>query len=154
MNFKLNLLLLAIWTVAVQAEPSSEEGKIIGANSIAVKFIDNGMLDEEEVRSLSKRDSAKHFELATRKCGSSRSCYVSLKTCDEDPKTCNFVLSWDFDGVTINYELIALSNTWVGVLLSEDKALGNDNLIVCMKDGTSDEVVFNRLLNKTAKLSI
>lgn len=98
------------------------------------------MVDEEEVRSISKRDSAKHFELATRKCGSSRSCYVSLKTCDEDPKTCNFVLSWDYDGVTVNYELIALSNTWAGVLFTEDKKLGNDNLVVCMKDGASDDV--------------
>lgn len=122
------------------ADPSNE-GKVISSGSVAVKFVDN--YDDSnvgEVRSISKRDSAKHFELATRKCGSSKSCYVSLKTCDEDPKTCNFVLSWDFDGVTVNYELIALSNTWVGVLLTQDKSLGNDNLIVCMKDPKSDAV--------------
>lgn len=133
----LSILFLAVFVIKANAE----DGKVIGSNSIAVKFIDNGLLDEEEeVKSLSKRDSGKHFELATRKCGSSRSCYVSLKTCDRDPKTCNFVLSWDYDGVTINYELIALSNTWTGVLFTEDKKLGNDNIVVCMKDANSDTV--------------
>jgi hypothetical protein len=136
----LSIIFLFALLLTINADPS-EEGKVITSGSLAVKFVDN--FDESdigEVRSLSKRDGAKHFEIATRKCGSSKSCYVSLRTCDKDPKTCNFVLSWDFDGVTVNYELLALSNTWAGVLLTQDKQLGNDNLIVCMKDSKSDTV--------------
>jgi len=138
----LNLILLGILILKSSADPSSE-GKVINSKTVAVKFEDDGKdgeIDEGLIRSISKRDSSKHFELATRKCGSSKSCYVSLKTCDEDPKTCNFALSWDYDGATINYELLALSNTWTGVLFSEDKKLGNDNLIVCLKDASSDSV--------------
>lgn len=136
----LNLLVLTILVVATNADPS-DEGKVITSGSVAVKFVDNfDDTDLGEVRSISKRDGAKHFEMATKRCGSTKSCYVSLRTCDKDPKTCNFVLSWDFDGATINYELIALSNTWAGVLLTQDKSLGNDNLIVCMKDANSDTV--------------
>lgn len=146
---KLNLLVLVILILKTNADPTSETKQIAAGSrnpgkiaSNAVKFVELDSIDNEEVvaRRLQKRDSARHFELATRKCGSSRSCYVSLKTCDEDPKTCNFVLSWEFDGVTVNYELIALSNTWTGVLLTQDKKLGDDNLIVCMKDANSDKV--------------
>jgi hypothetical protein len=57
-----------------------------------------------------------------------------------DPKTCNFVLSWDYDGLTINYELIALSNTWAGIVFSDDQKLGNDNIVVCMKEPDSDTI--------------
>lgn len=132
---KLNCLLLIILIWKINAD-SSEDGKLIQKS---VNFKDNSE-PTELTEPRSKRDSSNHFELATRKCGSSKSCYVSLKTCDQDPKTCNFVLSWDFDGVTINYELIALSNIWAGVLFSEDKKLGSDNLIVCLKDTNSETV--------------
>jgi hypothetical protein len=64
--------------------------------------------------------------MSTSECGSRKSCYVSLKTCDVDPKTCNFVLSWDFDGELINYELTAISNSWVSVVFSQDQYLVNN----------------------------
>jgi len=61
--------------------------------------------------------------MATADCGNKKSCYVSLKTCDVDPKTCNFVLNWDFDGQLVNFELVGLSYAWVGVVFSEDQYL-------------------------------
>jgi len=94
----------------------------------------------EPSKSISKRNSEKKFEMSTSECGSRKSCYVSLKTCDVDPKTCNFVLSWDFDGELINYELTAISNSWVSVVFSQDQYLGDDNLVVCMKEQLSDKV--------------
>jgi hypothetical protein len=67
--------------------------------------------------------------MSTSECGSRKSCYVSLKTCDVDPKTCNFVLSWDFDGELINYELTAISNSWVSVVFSQDQYLVNNKYL-------------------------
>lgn len=56
-----------------------------------------------------------------------------MNTCDVDPKTCNFVLSWEFDGQFVNFELTGLSKAWVAVVLSNDRYLGNDNIIVCSR---------------------
>jgi hypothetical protein len=70
-----------------------------------------------------KRDATNQFEMATSECGNKKSCYVSLKTCDVDPKTCNFVLNWNFDGQLVNFELVGLTYAWVGVVFSEDQYL-------------------------------
>lgn len=72
--------------------------------------------------------------MSTSQCGSRKNCYVSDRTCDVDPKKCNFVLSWDYDGEYINYELTAYSNAWVGVVFSQDQHLGDDNIVVCLKE--------------------
>lgn len=79
--------------------------------------------------------------MSTSQCGSRKSCYVSAKTCDIDPKTCNFVLSWDYDGDLINYELTAYSNAWVGVVFSQDQNLGDDNIVVCLRDFSQVSVI-------------
>ena len=103
------------------------------------RLIDNHV-DEVAVPSVnktrfrSKRDVTRHFEASTYQCGTKKSCYVSLKTCDTDPKTCNFVLSWDFDGEMVNYELTGLSYAWIGVLFTEDQYLGEDNMVVCSRN--------------------
>ena len=65
----------------------------------------------------------RHFESSTYQCGIRKSCYVSLKTCDVDPKTCNFVLSWDFDGDYVNFELTGLTYSWISVLFTDDQYL-------------------------------
>jgi hypothetical protein len=79
--------------------------------------------------------------MSTSQCGSKKSCYVSLKTCDTDPKTCNFVLSWNYDGELINYELTGLSSVWLALVFSQDNLLGNDNIIVCMRRPGSESSV-------------
>jgi hypothetical protein len=70
-----------------------------------------------------KRDVNNYFEMSTFECGSRKSCFVSLKNCDVDPKSCNFVLSWDFDGELINFELTGLTRTWISLIFSVDQYL-------------------------------
>ena len=59
---------------------------------------------------------------------------MSLRSCDTDPKTCNFVLNWDYDGKLINYELTGLSYFWIGVAFSEDIYWGDDNVVICSRN--------------------
>ena len=87
--------------------------------------------------------------MSTSQCGSKKSCYVSLKTCDVDPKTCNFVLSWDFDGENVNYELTGLSNAWLSVVFSQDQYLGNDNVVVCLKQHGTENVFVQQYFKNT-----
>jgi hypothetical protein len=92
-----------------------------------------------------KRDANQHFAMSTSQCGSRKSCYVSLKTCDVDPKTCNFVLSWDYDGELVNYELTGLSSNWIQLVFSQDQELGNDNVITCVKQPGTENVLVSQL---------
>ena len=77
-------------------------------------------------------------------CGTRKSCYVSLKSCDVDPKTCNFVLNWDYDGKLINYELTGLSYFWIGVAFSEDIYFGDDNVVICSRNPDTERLVVDQ----------
>lgn len=94
----------------------------------------NDMNSANEIKPRFKRDVTKNFEYALSQCGTRKSCYVSLKSCDSDPKTCNFVLNWDYDGNLINYELTGLSYFWIGVAFSEDIYWGDDNAVICSRN--------------------
>ncbi|RNA19586.1 ferric-chelate reductase 1 [Brachionus plicatilis] len=107
--------------------------KLVTIQSKLVHIIDSKKSDQSQLKKRSKRDVFDFFQSATELCGSRKSCYVSLQTCDVDPKTCNFVLSWEYDGQLVNFELTALSKAWVAVVLSDDRYLGNDNIIVCSR---------------------
>lgn len=96
-------------------------GKLIKAGDYTAVPEPAAMQDESSSLMRVKRDASKHFESSTYECGSRRSCYVSLKTCDIDPRTCNYVLSWDYDSENVNFELSALTHAWISVVLSDDQ---------------------------------
>lgn len=128
---------LNIKSESINLIKSNNDEVISHVDKFESKEIDDELIGQQfsnKTRYRSKRDVTKHFEASTFQCGSRKSCYVSLKTCDTDPKTCNFVLSWDYDGEFVNYELTGLSYAWIGVVFTEDQTLGDDNLVVCSRD--------------------
>ncbi|CAF0777916.1 unnamed protein product [Brachionus calyciflorus] len=110
------------------------------------KNLKSSLTSESKTRS--KRNAVEFFRSSTQQCGLRRSCYVSLNTCDIDPKTCNFVLSWEYDGQLINYELTGLSHAWIAVVLSQDRYLGNDNIIVCSRYADNEKLSIDHYFKK------
>lgn len=94
----------------------------------------------ESGKHLEKRNTELVF-LNTKDCGTRKNCFISPHDCDTNRDKCNFVLKWDFDGKLINYELTAITKSWASILFSEDKTIGNDNLIACLRQG--DKVSIN-----------
>ena len=86
--------------------------------------------------------------LNTKDCGTKKNCFISPHDCDIHREKCNYVLKWDFDGKLINYELTAITKSWASILFSEDKAIGNDNLVACLRAG--DKVVIQNYYKETS----
>ena len=99
---------------------TSKKNKEVESN--LEKALDSVVSETKPTKTIAKRNSAaKQFELSTKQCGSRRSCYVSPRTCDTEHNKCEYVLSWEFDGELINYQLTAISKNWAGVVFSKDK---------------------------------
>jgi len=100
----------------------------------------SGQQTDAEVKSRARRNIYRHFQDSTSQCGSRKSCYVSLNTCDVNPDTCNFVLSWEFDGELVNFELTGLSYAWISVAFSQDQYWGDDNLVICSRNADTNRL--------------
>ena len=48
----------------------------------------------------------------------------------------------------INYELTGLSYAWVAVVLSDDRYLGNDNIIVCSRYADTEKLSIDHYIKK------
>lgn len=79
-------------------------------------------------------------------CGESQGCLIVPQHCNNNAK-CEYVLSWNvLDAETVKFHLVAKAHGFAGVGFSSDEKRGDDQIVLCTKDGQGHVFVRNMFI--------